>query len=101
MRVILRLATRAEQPGVNVVRHGPEAFVADALAVDGGHARDLMPHDVVGRGLVLRLVGYSAEGMAEGVETAMAVDAERVEQLPHFLGNGGGVLVLRPRLAVL
>src|SRR5690349_18801676 len=38
----------SEQPGADVIGHGPEPFVGDALAVNAGHVRYLVAHDVVG-----------------------------------------------------
>src|SRR5262249_36057239 len=56
-RTRLVLLRWREQPAANVVGDGPEPRVADPLAVHRGHMVYLMPHDEVGSGLVLRLVG--------------------------------------------
>ncbi len=65
-----------KQPGVNVVGDGPQPFVADSLAVDAGHMRDFVAHDVIDRGLVARFIGYGSKCVAKGVEVPVAVDAE-------------------------
>src|SRR5262249_9162776 len=57
-----------EQPGPDVVRHGPQPRVADRLTVHRGHVRYLMTHDEVGGGLVAGFVGHGLEGVTESVE---------------------------------
>jgi hypothetical protein len=42
----------AERPPPDVLGHGPQPLVGEALAVDAGHVRYFMSHDVVGRWLV-------------------------------------------------
>src|SRR5262249_40427380 len=96
----------SEQPVVNVVRDGLQTRVADRLAVDAGHMGYLMTHNVVGGGLVLRLVGHRAEGMPERVEaeSLAAVGAELVEQLRELVCDrtvSNRAFVRVPRRAVL
>ena len=52
------------------------------------HVRDFVAHDEIDGGLIFRFVGHGAEGVAQGVEIAVSVDAELVEELPRFLGDG-------------
>src|SRR5262245_35650102 len=82
-------------PGANMVAHGPQSLVADTLPVHRGHVGYLVAHNEVSGRLVAGLVGDGAEGVAEGVEVAMAVDAESTHEPRHLLSDRvvRGVLV--------
>ena len=81
--------------------HGLEALVADGLPVDGAHVLLFVSHDMVGCRLVLHFVGDGAERVTQAIEIPVAVDAERVQDLPHFLGDGTIGHVLGPAVTVL
>ena len=91
--------TLPEQPIMDMARDGPQPLVADRLAVDAGHVRALMPHDVVGGGLVLRLVGHGAEGVSQGVESSgRPLMPSASQQLPiSFVIGLSAVSLAQPR----
>src|SRR5437764_814650 len=60
-----------------------------------------MPHNVVRRGLVARLVRDGAESVPQRIKIPVSVDAELPEQLGGFLGDGAVVSILGPRQAPL
>ena len=72
----------SEQPAANMIADGLQPLVADALAVDGCHARCFVPHDKIARYLVFRFVRHGPECVAQGVKTKPlpAVDIEFVEK---------------------
>jgi hypothetical protein len=76
----------AEEPGADVLGHFAQSFVGDALAVN---VRDVIapgvPHNATNRQEVARLVADRLEGVAKAVEIPVAIDAQRVEQLPYFV----------------
>src|SRR5262249_28672103 len=88
-----------EQPRAHVVRYCLQPLVADALAVHAAHMRGFVPHDVVGRRLILRLVGYGAEGVSQRIEALpfATVDLQLPEQLGRFLTDRVRRCILRPR----
>jgi hypothetical protein len=44
-----------------MIDHGPQASIADRLAVHGAHVRNFVPHDEIDGGLILRFIGHGAK----------------------------------------
>src|SRR5579871_3044684 len=44
-----------------------------------------MPHNVVGRRLVLGLIGNRSECVPQAIKVPVAIDAQRIQQLSRFL----------------
>src|SRR4051794_28494259 len=91
------------EPGPDVIRDGPEPGISDPLAVEAGHRRRLVSHDVIDGRLVFHLVGHGAEGVPERVEPEPLppVDVQPPQELGGFLADRARRGVLRPALAVL
>src|SRR5262249_30074984 len=86
---------RLPEPGGTGVGDGLQAVIFDSLAVVGGHARVVGPHDEVNRRGVVCTVRDCAEDVVKGVKPdPLAVQPDLAEQFHEPLGDLVGAVVV-------